>query len=174
MSLISEVVSTVATFQEAGNTTLALGPDSVILPGINFLTLVGSCTPTALDINFVLHDENGDSLNLQNYIITSITVSSNPPVVVTETTPTDILFDVVGLDSATLTAYKVYWTFAASINAADINSKRFASVGYNPSGAGPSYIDNFSYPVPAIRAKDGPGTIDSGTVYVSFYCAALL
>ena len=83
MSLISEVVSTVATFQEAGNTTLALSPDSVILPGINFLTLVGSCTPTALDTNFVLHDENGDSLNLQNYIIMSITVSSNPPVVVT-------------------------------------------------------------------------------------------
>ena len=174
MSLLSENVSTIASFEQVVNTVVQLGPETVISPGVNFVTLTGSCTPNALNTNFVLLDTNSDPLNLQNYIILSITVSSNPPVVVTKTTPTDILFEVVGLNYPALTGYTVYWNGTANMTASEINSKRFSITVLTKGGPGPGELNNLNYPVPAIRATNGPGTIDSGTIYVSFHCAALL
>ena len=173
MSLLSETVSTVASFQAVSNSTIVLGPETVIRQGVNFLTLTGSCTPNALDTNFILLDDNGDRLDLSDYVVMSITISSDPPLVVTETTPTPILFDVVGLDYP-LTSLKTYWPQAGDLTVAQINDKRFTVTLNGSGGTGPSEFDNFQYPIPAIRPFDGPGTINSGTIFVSFQCAALL
>ena len=169
MSLLSEKVATVLDFQDVSDSTIYLRADSVVLPGVNNFTLQGFCSPSAFNTNYLLLDANSDQLDLQDVIVLSLEVSSEPDVSITS--PNPALFSVIGL-STNLGAYVNYSPGATNMTLAQVNNKQYVNVVNGKSGAGVSYVNNENYPVPGLRVGPGPGSIDSGIISVIFYCAS--
>jgi hypothetical protein len=171
MSLLSEKVATVLDFDTIYDSTIYLGVDSIISPGVNYVTLQGFCAPSAFNTNYVLVDELGNQLDLENVIVLSLEVSSNPNVTVSS--PNPALFTVIGLTS-NLGASVNYSPAATNITVSQVNNQHYVNVMDGKSGSGVSYVNNVNYPIPGLRVSPGPGTIDSGVISVTFYCAIFL
>jgi hypothetical protein len=169
MSLLSEKVATVLDFQDVNDSSIHLGTNSVVLPGVNYFTLQGLCSPSAFNTNYLLLDAKGGQLDLQDVIVLSLEISSEPDVSVSS--PNPALFSVIGL-TANLGAFVNYSPGATNMTLAQVNNKQYVNVVNGKSGAGVSYVNNENYPVPGLRVSPGPGTITSGIISVIFYCAS--
>ena len=166
MSLLSESVTIVSEFQTVVSHEYKVADNAIIDGGVNFFFVIGTCTPTDLDINYILLDEKGDALNLQNVLIMEVYMKSSP---LLDASPT-VTFTLVGL-LEDLSNYEPYSSPSITTDAPSINGKFYQNIGYGNQSASGDYFKNYPYPIPAVRPS-GSGTINSGSITVTFRCAS--
>ena len=166
MSLLSETSATVLEYNNLKASLIGLGNPTGIENGINFVKLKGKVDLTGVSVGTtkVLRDiTTGQPLNVRGLLVWSTLMEANPMLVDSGVNPNLLYYSIVGIRESD-GDYKVY----DSGKVTQLINGKYMLIPYDDGVPGYQLLPNEYSTLGVLVDGGGPGTVFSGTVYVTF------